>query len=108
MIFLEFIAKYIIEEIFLNIIGGIFYGLKNLILKLRGIETKSVTENKLKKLRKRYEQKSVILAIADKGLDKGSKGKVKELLDSKNALVEFENKDEIITVHIGKLLLKKK
>ncbi len=44
MIILEIIAEFIIEVIFIEVIGGTISRLNNAVLKLRGIETKSVEE----------------------------------------------------------------
>ena len=107
MIIIEVIAQFIVEVIFIEIIGGIVSRSKNLILKLRGIETRSISEIKLDKLKTRYEYKKVqLLKDADIRNQKGSIGVVLELVDIKEALVEFGNDQTPIKVKLKYLLLK--
>ncbi len=59
MMFIEIIVQFFVEAILIDIIGGTISRINNLVLKLIGIETKSVKEIKLDKLKRRYEYKTV-------------------------------------------------
>ena len=107
MIILEIISEFIIEVIFIDIIGGILSRLNNAVLKLRGIETKSLEEIKLEKLRKRYEYKTIALKSNYNNLLKGDKGVVLELTDTDNAFIEFDGLEDILTVPIKDIQIKK-
>ncbi len=97
MIIIEVIIHFIVEVIFINIIGGAISRINNFILKLRGIETKSLSEIKLEKLRNRYEYNTVkLLKDLDEKNGRGSIGIVVELIDEEEALVEF-NDDNFAT-----------
>ena len=106
MIILEIIAEFIIEVIFIELVGGTLSRLNNGILKLRGIETRTIEEIKFEKFRKRYEYKSVITKAAYGNINKGTKGTVLELIDSKIAFVEFKGNEEVIQIPLKQLLIK--
>ena len=107
MIILELIAEFFIEVIMIDVTGGTLSKLNNAILKLRGIETKSVEEIKLDKLKKRYEYKNVVLKSNSNELKKGKKGVVLELIDGNNAFVEFEGIEDIVKVPLSEIQLKR-
>ena len=104
MLILEVIG----EMIFVELIGGALTKANNLILKLRGIETRSKDQIEFDEQRVRYERKKVKTKNDFRQISKGSKGIVLELVDSKTCLVEFENFDliEIPTKDL-RILLKK-
>lgn len=108
MIVLEIIAEFVIEVVLIEIIGGTISRLNNAVLKLRGIETKSVEEVKLDKLKKRYEHKSIVLKSNYNEFKKGTKGVVLELIDKENAFVEFKVNDiKVDKIEIKVLLIHK-
>ena len=108
MIILEIISEFIIEVIFIEVIGGTTSRLNNAVSKLRGIETKSVEEVKLDKLKKRYEYKSIVLKSNYNEFKKGTKGIVLELIDKENAFVEFKDIDiKVDKIEIKDLLIHK-
>lgn len=92
------IIEFLIEVVFIDLIGGAILKLNNLILRLRGIETRSADEIKLRKLKKRYKYKSVFCRSDYNEIRKGTQGVVLELIDSEVALVELENFGEIVKV----------
>ena len=61
MILLELIGEFVAEVIIIDFFGGILSKINNSILKIRGIETRSVDEIKLDKIKKRYDYKTVKL-----------------------------------------------
>ena len=107
MIILEVLTKFIIEVILIDIIGGAMSKINNVILKIRGIETRTVDEIKLEKLKKRYEYKTIALKSDYDELKKGSKGVVLELIDSNNAFVEFEGLKDVSNVPLSEIQLKR-
>lgn len=107
MIILEIIAEFIIEVIFIDLIGGLFSRINNAVLKLRGIETLPVDEIKFNKLKKRYEYKTIALKSSYNELEKGSKGVVLELIDAGNAFVEFEGIEDVLNIPLNELQLKR-
>ncbi len=109
MLLLEIIGQFLIEVIFIDFLGGILSRLNNSILKLRGIETRSIEEIKLDKIRKRYELKTVKLKREITNLEKGKKGVILEIIDLKSCIVEFENvANGIKQIKLKDLLLTKK
>ncbi len=107
MIILELIADFVIEVILIDIIGGTISKLNNAILKLRGIETKTIDEIKIDKLKKRYEYKTIALKSNYNELKKDSKGVVVELIDNDNAFVEFEGIEDVLNVPLSVIQLKR-
>jgi len=106
MIIVEIIAGFIVEVILIDVIGGILTRLNNAVLKLRGIETRTVDEIILDKMKKRYEYKRIALKSNYNKLQKGAKGVVLELMDKKNAHVEFDEIEEITLVPLRQIQLK--
>ena len=81
MVIVEIIAGFVVEVILIDIIGGILSRLNNAVLKLREIETRTVDEIKLDKMKKRYEYKRIALKSNYNQLQKGAKVVVLELMD---------------------------
>ena len=107
MPFLEIVTEFVVEVIFIDIVGGTISKVNNAILKFRGIETRTIDEIKLAKLKKRYEFKTVTVKSNNSERTRGKIGVVLELINRENALVEFENSDEIASIPINKLQLKR-
>ena len=106
MILLEIIGQIIVEIIFIDFLGGILIRINNSILRLRGIETRSIEEIKLEKVRKRYEYKTVKLKRKTDEFERGTKGVVLEIIDLKYCFVEFGKADkEIKKIQLKDLLL---
>ena len=106
MLLLEIIGQFIVEVIFIEFLGGILTRINNSILKLRGIETRSIEEIKLDKIKKRYEYKTVKLKKKVNGLEIGTKGVVLEIIDLKSCFVEFgKEKKEIKEIKLKDLLI---
>ena len=98
----EVIAEFIFEEILREIVLRI----NNFILKLRGIETRSIEEIKLDKLRKKYEYKTVNLKNNVNGLEIGEQGTVLEIIDLNYCFVEFGKEEkEIKEINFKDLLV---
>ena len=108
MVILEAIAQFFIEVILIDIIGGIISRANNAVLRIRGIETRTVDEIKFNKLKKRYEYKTIALKSNYNDLKKGIKGVVLELIDNENAFIEFEGLDDVLNVPISKIQIKRK
>ena len=108
MILLEIIGQIIIEVFLIEFLGGILLRLNNSILKLRGIETKSIEEIKLDKKRKRFEYKTVKLKRNVGNLKRGKKGVIFEIINLKYCFVEFEENDnQIKKIKLKDLLISK-
>ena len=107
MIIIEIIAQFVIEVILIDIIGGTLSKLNNTILKLRGIETRTLDEIKYDKLKKLYEYKTVLAKTDYNEIQKGTKGVVLELTDNEFAFVEFEKKEDVIRVPLNVLRITK-
>jgi hypothetical protein len=108
MVILEALIQFFIEVILIDIIGGTISRLNNAVLKFRGIETRSIDEIKLTKLKKRYEYKIIALKSNHNELKKGTKGIVLELIDNEKALIEFEELEYVLNVPISEIQIKRK
>ena len=91
----------------IDFIGGTSSKLKNAILKLRGKQPRSVDETKLDKLKKRYEYKTIALKSNHNELKKGDEGIVLELIDNTNAFVEFKGIEDVASIPLNKLKLRR-
>lgn len=107
MIILEIIAEFIIEVILIDIVGGTISRINNAVLNFRGIETRTIEEIKLDKLKDRYEYKTISLKSNYNELKKGSKGVVLELIDNENAFVEFEGIEDVLKVPFNQIQIKR-
>lgn len=107
MPFLEIVTEFVVEVIIIDIVGGTTSKVNNAFLKLRGIETRTIDEIKLAKLKKRYEFKTVKVKSNYNELKMGKIGIVLKLINRENALVEFGNLEELASVPINKLQLKR-
>ncbi len=96
MLLLEIIGKFITEVIIIEVLGAILSRLNNSVLKLRGIETRSIEEIKYHKLRKRYEYKLVKLIRDVHNLKRGTMGIVLEVIDLTFCFVEFKETNDPI------------
>ncbi len=98
----EFIVQFIFEEFLRETIISI----NNFILKLRGIETRSIEEIKLDKLRKKYEYKTVKLKNNVNDLEIGEQGTVLEVINLNYCFVEFGKEEkEIKEINLKDLLI---
>ncbi len=108
MILLELLGEFVIDFIFIDLIGGALSYANNSVLKARGIVTRSVSEVKLDKLRKRYLHKTVKFKKDIDEVTKSTEGIVLEIIDLDNVYVEVKGKNgEIIQTSLKNILLKK-
>lgn len=85
----------IAELIFIDLLGGAITKANNMILRLRGIETRSKEQIEFDNQRIRYENKRVKAKHDFQQISKGSRGLVREMVDAQTCIVEFTNFDSI-------------
>ena len=95
MIILEFLGRLITAFIIEDLVFAGIDSLNNFVLKLRGIETLSVQEKKLKKLRKKYLFKKVkLLKTINPKIKACQIANVLEVVDSKLVYIEVIGPDK--------------